>query len=189
MKKLFEGGLIYCVFECGLVEQGEQFVGGQLVGFGFVVGVVFQCVGCDVVFVYYYVMWNVDQFYVGKYGVWVQVVIVEYYFDVVFGQLGVQCFGGGGDFGQVFGVDYVYGDVLGCYGFGLVDVGVVVVLFDGGGDDLIDVDVVVVYQYYLCFVLVVQYGGLECFGVFGVELEYVVYFNVVGDLQYVQVVW
>lgn len=51
-------------------------------------------------------------------------------------QFGEQVGSSGGDGFVLFGVDYVYYYLLWCYCVGLDNVGVIVVLFDGGGDDV-----------------------------------------------------
>lgn len=63
------------------------------------------------------------------------------------------------------------------------------VLFDGGGDYVGYVDVVVVYDQVDWFVLFVQDVQFYCFVVFGVKLEDMIDFDVVFDYQGVFVVW
>lgn len=150
---------------------------------------IFDIVVVEVMVVQYNSVWNIDQFYISKYYVWMFFVVIQQYFDILCMQFVVQFFS---KFLYVEGFVYVYWQncyLEWCDSVRLYDVLFVVVLFNCCSYYMCYFDIVVIYCQDLVMVIFILYGGFQCFGVFGIQLEDVINFDIMFDQQFILVIW
>lgn len=150
---------------------------------------VFDIIVVEVMIFQYDGVWDIDQFYIGEYYVWMFFMIVYQYFNILGVQFGVQFF-----CQFLYMVRFVYVYWQDCYlewcnCIWLDDIVIVKVLFNCCCYYVSYFDIIVVYGQDLVMFIFVLDCGFYCFGVFCFQLEDMIYFDIVFNKQGIFIVW